>query len=103
MLPTFIMFVLSLVVFAVQAVAFVDAVRRPGKAFTSEGKLTKNIWLLILGIAGALGLLAVLGVPMGFLNVFAVAPAMIYWVDVRPRIQPYGTGKRRPQGPTGGW
>jgi hypothetical protein len=97
-------FVLNLVVFVVQAVAFVDAVRRPAKGFVAEGKLTKNIWLLILGIAAALGLLALTGVGMGFLNVFAVAPSIIYWVDVRPRLQPYGTGGgRRPQGPTGGW
>lgn len=95
---------LAVVVFVVQLVAFVDAVRRPAQAFVSEGKLKKNIWLIILGVALAIGFL---GLPpstsRSFFNVIAVTPAIIYWVDVRPRIQPYGTGKRRPQGPSGGW
>lgn len=97
---------LAVVVFVVQLVAFVDAVRRPAHAFVSEGKLKKNIWLIILGVAlviGFLGLPPAMMTSPSFFNVIAVAPAMIYWVDVRPRIQPYGTGKRRPQGPTGGW
>jgi hypothetical protein len=99
--------VLALAVFAVQVVAFFDALRRPASAYTAEGKLSKNIWLLILGIAAAIGLL---GIPsgaggrgFGFINIIAVTPAIIYWVDVRPRIRPYGSGGGRPQGPAGGW
>ncbi|WP_245993033.1 DUF2516 family protein [Xylanimonas allomyrinae] len=35
-----------------------------------------------------------------FLNLIALAPALIYWYDVRPAIKPYGTGgPRKPQGP----
>lgn len=99
---------LSLVVFAVQVAAFVDALRRPARGFTSEGKLSKNIWLLILGVAAALGLLGIptsgSGGGFGFLNVIAVTPAIIYWVDVRPRLRPYsGGGRGRPRGPAGGW
>jgi hypothetical protein len=108
-LQFFVWFALSLVVFAVQVLALVDALRRPARAFTAEGKLSKNIWLLILGVAAAIGLL---GIPtggggggFGFFNVIAVTPAIIYWVDVRPRLRPYGGGGRggRPQGPAGGW
>jgi len=106
-LQFFVLAALAVVVFVVQLVAFVDAARRPAKAFVSEGKLTKNIWLIILGVAGVIGFL---GLPPSFvtagsfLNVIATAPAIIYWVDVRPKIQSYGTGGgRRPQGPTGGW
>ncbi|GAA1730009.1 hypothetical protein GCM10009809_26940 [Isoptericola hypogeus] len=98
---------LAVVVFVVQLVAFVDGARRPAKAYVSEGKLTKNIWLLILGIAAVIGFLGLppnLWTATSFFNVIATAPAIIYWVDVRPRILPYGTGGgRRPQGPTGGW
>ncbi|AEG45384.1 DUF2516 family protein [Isoptericola variabilis] len=102
----FVMMALSLAVFAVQVVAFVDALRRPARAFTAEGKLSKNVWLLILGIAAAIGLLGIptgRGGGFGFLNIIAVTPAIIYWVDVRPRIRPYGGGGNRPQGPSGGW
>lgn len=97
--------VLAVAVFAVQLAALIDALRRPAGAFTAEGKLTKPIWLAILGAAAAIGLL---GLPplmltsTSFFNVLAVAPAVIYWVDVRPRVKPYGSGggsgPRRPSG-----
>jgi hypothetical protein len=99
--------VLAFVVFAVQVVALADAARRPASAYTAEGKLSKNVWLIILGVAALIGLL---GLPPSymtsgsFLNLIAVAPAVIYWVDVRPRIRPYGNGgSRKPRGPQGGW
>ena len=37
-----------------------------------------------------------------FLNIIAVAPAIIYWVSLRPRLLPYSAGNR-PRGPQGGW
>lgn len=97
--------VLGVIVFAAQAVALVDAMRRPANAYRSEGKLSKPIWLAILGVATVFGLL---GLPPSFLtagsflNVIAVVPAIVYWADVRPRLQPHGTGKK-PRGPQGGW
>ena len=104
-LQTFVFIVLGVIVFAVQVVALVDAIRRPAHAYTSEGKLSKPIWLGILGVAAVFGLL---GLPpsfitaSSFLNVIAVVPAIVYWADVRPRLQPYGTGNK-PRGPQGGW
>ncbi len=63
--------------------AFVDALVRPAEAFTAADKLTKQAWLLILGLSavaqlfsGAIGLLAILG---------HVATA-VYLVDVRPAV-----------------
>lgn len=106
-LQWFVFLVLGVVVFAAQAVALVDAVRRPAQAFVAEGKLTKTIWLVILGIAAAIGFLG-LPLPGGgftsgsFFNVIAVVPAIVYWADVRPRLLPHGTG-RKPRGPQGGW
>jgi hypothetical protein len=96
--------VLAVVVFAIQAYAFFDAVRRPAQGYKSEGKLSKPIWLLILGVAAALGFL---GLPpmmltsYSFLNLIAVVAAIVYLVDVRPRLQPYGNGRGRPQRPSG--
>jgi nitric oxide reductase large subunit len=101
---SFVVLVISLVVFAALVVALADAARRPARAYEVEGKLTKQKWLLILGFAGVIGLLGLLGLLGVFINLIAVAPALIYWVDVRPRILPYGSGgPRRPQGPQGGW
>jgi len=83
-----------LAVFVAQLVALVDAASRPKNAYTAEGKLTKTKWLLILGVCAALGFIALppLGASVGFLNILAVAPAVIYLVDVRPRLKPYGRG-----------
>ena len=108
-LQWFVMAVLALAVFVVQVVALVDAARRPDSGYRAEGRVPKVGWLAILGVAAALGFL---GLPQGwlqggfmfgsFLNIIAVAPALIYWVSVRPRLQPYGTGGK-PRGPRSGW
>ena len=96
----FVITVISLVVLAALVVALVDAARRPPRAFEVEGKLTKQKWLLILGFATVVGVLGALGLISVFLNLIAVAPALIYWVDVRPRLQSHGTGgSRGPRGP----
>lgn len=100
---------LSLVVFATQLFALVDAIRRPAGAFTAEGKLTKPIWLAILGVAAALGFLSLPlggGVNLGFIGLIAVVASIVYLVDVRPRLQPYGNGRGRGSGGggrPGGW
>ncbi|WP_402468352.1 DUF2516 family protein [Isoptericola aurantiacus] len=105
-LQLYVLIALAIVVFAVQVYALFDAARRPARGYTAEGKLSKPIWLLILGVAAALGFL---GLPSpialtsrGFLNVIAVVAALVYLVDVRPRLLAYGTGKGRSQG-SGGW
>ena len=74
-----------------------------------EAFAPKAGWLAILGVAAALGFL---GLPQGwlqggfmfgsFLNIIAVAPAIIYWVSLRPRLLPYSS-RNRPRGPQGGW
>ena len=97
---------LTLVVFGVQLFALIDAIRRPASAFTAEGKLTKPIWLAILGVAAALGFLSLpIGGPnLGFIGLIAVVAAIVYLVDVRPRLQPYGNGRSNGSGGRpGGW
>lgn len=99
-LQWWVLVLLGVAVFAVQVAAFADAVSEPRNAFTSEGKLTKQIWLLILGVAMALGFLGLppmMWTSYSFLNLFALVPAVVYWVDVRPRVRPY----RRRKGPSG--
>ena len=98
---------LSLVVFGTQLFALVDAIRRPPSAFTAEGKLSKPIWLAILGVAAALGFLSIPlggGINLGFIGIIAVVAAIVYLVDVRPRLQPYGNGRGNASaGRPGGW
>ncbi|GAA1994472.1 hypothetical protein GCM10009718_35400 [Isoptericola halotolerans] len=104
-LQLFVLAGLAIVVFVVQVWALVDAARRPAHGFTSEGRLSKPIWLLILGVAALLGFL---GLPaggspgrLGFLNIIAVVAAIVYLADMRPKLRPYGNGKGRRQGPSG--
>jgi hypothetical protein len=77
--------VLTLVVFALQAWAFVDAsVRRPD-AYLAADKLTKPAWMIILGIALVAHML--IWNPFSFLNLAGAVAAIVYIVDARPAIQ----------------
>jgi hypothetical protein len=102
--------VLGIAAFGVETWAFIDAIIRPPQAYLAAGKLTKTKWLLILGVAFALGLYAAayggfgdyLG-PAGILLVAGFAAAAIYLSDVRPKVREFKSGGRVHQGPYGPW
>lgn len=61
--------------------AFVHAAMQRPDAYTAADKLTKPVWLVILGLAVPLGwILQVMGA------VAASCAAGVYWVDVRPKL-----------------
>jgi 4-amino-4-deoxy-L-arabinose transferase-like glycosyltransferase len=68
---------LALVVYA-----FVHAAMQRPDAYTAAGKLTKPVWLIILGAAAVLGF--AIQPPMG--SALAAVAAGVYLVDVRPKI-----------------
>jgi hypothetical protein len=73
--------VLQLVVFATSVYAFVHAAMQRSDAYTAADKLTKPVWLVILGVGGLLALvLQVMGMAI------AACAAGVYLVDVRPRL-----------------
>ncbi len=76
-----VLFVLQIAVLVTTLYAFVHAALQRPDAYTAAGKLTKPVWLVILG-AGIL-LALVLGVTG--LAIAAVA-AGVYIVDVRPKL-----------------
>ena len=100
-------------IFVLAAWAAIDLLRRPAAAFTQAGKLTKNKWGAILGVAVVVAFVSIpppLGIPLGFpsiLALIAAVAAIVYLVDVKPAILPYsrrnngGGGPRRPS--SGGW
>ena len=96
--------VLGLVAFIVEAWAFIDAIRRPAQAFVAAGKQTKQLWLIILGVAAVVGLYgAVYGVgPVSILPVAAFVAAAIYLADVRPKVKEFRNSGTR-SGPYGPW
>ena len=73
----------SFVAFAVAVYAFVHAAMQRPDAYTAAGKLTKPVWLLIIGgsVASAAGVPAIRSGPQS-----RPCAAGIYLVDVRPKI-----------------
>ena len=77
--------IVTLVVFAIQAWAFVDAVSHSAQAYVAAGKLTKPAWLIILGIALAAHML--IWSPLSILNLVGTVAAIVYLVDARPVLR----------------
>lgn len=77
-----ILLVIGVAVFCVGVFAFVDALRQRPDAYTATGKLTKPVWLAILGAALALQWL----IGGAFGPAIVAAAAGIYLVDVRPKL-----------------
>jgi hypothetical protein len=84
-LPSLILMMVSLVMFVLQAFAFVDAVTHRPDAYAAADKLSKNAWMIILG----LGLVAhmLFWDPINLFNLAGIIAAIVYLVDVRPAIK----------------
>src|SRR6201986_1065940 len=96
--------ILAIAAFVCEVWGFVDALRRPSKAFVAPAKQTKPLWLIILGVAAVIGLY--LGVlsggfgAVGILPIAAFVAAAIYLTAVRPKVRGNGgTGGKRTFGP----
>ncbi|UBU14201.1 DUF2516 family protein [Nonomuraea gerenzanensis] len=109
--------VLAVAILGMSIYALVHALRVPANAFVSAGKLQKNLWLLILGLAtlfsaaGALsyfqafmvvGGAQFIGIGLGLFSIAAVIAATIYIVDVKPAVKGMG-GRGGNNGPYGPW
>ena len=98
---------LALAAFVVEAVAFVDAARRPSRAFLAAGKRTKPLWLIITGVAAVVGLgSAAYGGSTSVIQILPVAAfvaAAVYLTDVRPKLKQVGSGGSSSSGPYGPW
>ncbi len=73
--------VLSFAVLGVTLYAFVHAAMQRPDAYPAADKLTKPVWLVILGLTGLLSLL--LGITG---TAIAAVAAGVYLVDVRPKL-----------------
>ncbi|HEU4544161.1 MAG TPA: DUF2516 family protein [Jiangellaceae bacterium] len=82
------------------AFALIDALRVPSDAFPYAGKRTKNLWLVILGVATAV--LVVTG-PLNIFGLAAVVAAAVYLVDVRPAVKQFRGRRGTNEGPYGPW
>ena len=98
-----VMFLLTLALFVVEAWAFIYAARRPAAAFTDAGKRTKTFWMVLTGVAMAIGFLGLrpplgLGMSTGLLDLAAIVAAAVYLADVRPAVRHYRRGSRDQRG-----
>jgi hypothetical protein len=100
---------LAVAALIIEVWAFADVLRRPTGAFPTVGKQTKMLWMIILGVAAAIGLYyATYGSRGGFgvvniLPVVAFIGAAVYMTDVRPKVREVGKGGGSSQGPYGPW
>lgn len=80
-----IMLVLQVAVLVMAVYAFVHAAMQRSDAYTAADKLTKPVWLVILGVAVALT--SVLAFVFNVLGMaIAACAAGLYLVDVRPKL-----------------
>jgi hypothetical protein len=102
---TWVNWILVVAAFVIEAWAFADAVRRPTAAFPAAGKQTKPLWLIITGVALAVGFFsAAYNVPLiSILPIAAFIASAIYLTDVRPKVREFGAGGSSRQGPYGPW
>jgi hypothetical protein len=98
---------LAIAAFVVEAWAFIDAIRRPARAYLAAGKQTKPLWLIILGVSTAIGLgYAVYVRNLSVIQILPVAAfvaAAVYLTDVRPKVKGLGSGGSSSSGPYGPW
>lgn len=80
-----VMYVLSVAVLLTAVYAFVHAALQRSDAYTAADKLTKPVWLVILG--GAAAVTSILYPLFGVLGMAVAAVAAgVYLVDVRPKL-----------------
>ena len=71
--------------FAIQAWAFVDALSHRPEVFVAADKQTKQMWLIILGVALAAHML--IWSPFSLLNLVGAVATIVYLVDARPALR----------------
>ncbi len=82
---TIVMFALQIAVALTAVYAFIHAALQRPDAYTAADKLTKPVWLVILGLAVLLT--SLLSFVFGVLGMaIAACAAGVYLVDVRPKL-----------------
>ncbi len=84
-LPSLILMTLSLVMFVLQGFAFIDAATHRPDAYAAADKLSKNAWMIILGLGVVAHML--FWDPISLFNLAGIVAAIVYLVDVRPAIK----------------
>ncbi|HXA13247.1 MAG TPA: DUF2516 family protein [Mycobacterium sp.] len=76
-----VLLVLEIAIFVMAVYAFIHAAMQRSDAYTAANKLTKPVWLIILGASAVLTLLPTIMGP-----IIGACAAGVYLVDVRPKL-----------------
>lgn len=87
-----------LVTFVASLYAFIEALRTPEQAFVVMDKQTKQLWLILTGVATAVSLLAVFS-GRGMFVILSLVATLIFLLDVRPAVK--GISGNQNNGPYG--
>ena len=101
---SFVLLLLGLGALVLTGFAFIDVLRHRSNLFPHVGRLSKAVWLGILGAAFLIAIVSFFG-PLGILNVAGVIAAGIYLADLRPKLRSMGGGRGTGshEGPYGPW
>lgn len=75
-----------IVALALKAFAFVNALIWPASAYRTAGKLSKPLWLAILGAGLVAQVLLINTLPIHPVHLVATVAAIVFLVDVRPAV-----------------
>ncbi|UYM06877.1 DUF2516 family protein [Solicola gregarius] len=76
---------ITFVLLAIKGFAFIDAATRPAAQFLAADKQTKQLWLILLGLAFVANLLIIQ--PISLLNLAGTVAALVYVADVWPTLR----------------
>jgi hypothetical protein len=97
---SFVLLILGIGSLILTGFAFFDVLRRKASLFPHVGKLTKPVWLGILGAAFLIAVVTLFS-PLGLLNIAGVVAAGVYLADLRPKLKQVGGGSGSSYGPYG--
>jgi hypothetical protein len=99
---TFVLLLLGIGSLILTGYAFIDVLRHKGTLFPHAGRLSKGVWLGILGVAFCIAILSFASPStVGILNVAGVIAAGVYLADLRPKLRSLGGGRGSSNGPYG--
>lgn len=89
-LQNLIMLAITLGFLVVKVWAIADCATRPSDAFPAAGKRTRPFWLALTGAAAV----TVLFAPIGIFGLAGLVVALVYLLDVRPKVAEASSWRR---------
>lgn len=79
--------VVLVVLLAIKGFAFISSLTYSSEAYQAAGKLTKQAWCAITGLAFGAQLILIGSSPFGILHLVFTIASLVYLADVRPALR----------------